>query len=330
MNKVIYFASLPNGYFGSSANSWSTLDVKKLASSFLSKSYEVRYISITDIPEINFSSTDVLIYTSSDNEEIRSYLKDILYFKKDQCKLIPNYEILLAHENKGFQEVIKNKLGIDELKGSYFFDISQFKQPQPYVLKTIDGSGSSGVNLIKSEQDLKKAVETNTSVSLKRKLKNIVRSYQLPEDSYLIYTYYYKPFKRFVAQDFIKDLTCDYRILVVGKRFYAMRRDVRKGDFRASGSKQFFYHDVPLPALDYAKEVFDKLKNPYISMDVVVKDGHSYLIEYQGTNFGSSVLRKSDGYYVRNNNDWEFVKEQSQHEEALSQGLLDFVETNYE
>lgn len=330
MNKTVYFASLPNGYFGSSANSWSTLDVKKLASPFILKDYKVRYIYITDIPEMNFMSADVLIYTSSENDEIRSYLKDILYFKKEQCQIIPSYEILLAHENKGFQEVVKSKLGIEGLIGNYFFDLSQFEGLLPYVLKTVDGSGSKGVTLIKSSKDLSSVINSNNDISLKRKAKNIIRSYQLPKENYHIYTYYYRPFKRFVAQEFVADLTCDYRILVVGDRFYAMRRDVRKGDFRASGSKKFNYHDVPLYALDYAKKVFDKLKNPFISMDIVVKDSHSYLIEYQGTNFGSSVLRKSDGYYVNNNNHWDFIKAKSQHEETLGYGLLDFVEKTHE
>lgn len=330
MNKKVYFASLPNGYFGSAANSWVTLDIKELATPFISKNYKVIYISITDIPKIDFMSTDILIYTSSDNSEIRSYLKDILYFTKDRCQIIPSYEILLAHENKGFQEVVKNKLNIKELVGNYFFDLSQFERAFPYVLKTVDGSGSSGVSLVRSDKNLSSAINSISEVSFKRKTKNIIRYYQLPKDNYLIYEYYYRPFKRFVAQEFVADLTCDYRILVVGDRFYAMRRDVNKGDFRASGSKNFNYHDVPLSALDYAKKVFNKLKNPYISMDIAVKDGKSYLIEYQGTNFGSSVLRNSEGYYVNNDNNWDFIKAKSQHEETLAYGLLDFVEKNYE
>lgn len=329
MKKIVYFASLPNGYFGSAVNSWNTLDVKKLAAPFIKNNYEVKYIYITDISKIAFNITDTLIYTSSCNEEIRSYLKDVLYFVKDQCQVVPNYEILLAHENKGFQEVVRNKLNINNLSGDYFFDLSSFKRSFPYVLKTIDGSGSSGVDLIKNEKELEHIVDKYNSLPLKRKSKNIIRSYQLPKENYLFYRYYYKPFKRFVTQDFIENLTCDYRVLVVGKRFYAMRRDVRKGDFRASGSKKFNYHDIPFPALNYAKEIFDKLKNPYISMDLVVKDGSVYLIEYQGTNFGSSVLRNSAGYYIYNNDCWDFIEEKSLHEETLAYGLLSFVEKDY-
>ena len=96
-----------------------------------------------------------------------------------------------------------------------------------------------------------------------------------------------------------------------------MRRDVREGDFRASGSKKFNYHDVPAIVLDFAKEIFTKLENPYISMDLALKDNHVYLIEYQGTNFGSSALRKSEGYYIENNQEWCFVDETSHHEDTF-------------
>ena len=57
----------------------------------------------------NLKQNDILIYTSFEQEEVRAYLKDVLYFVKDQCLLAPSYEILLAHENKGFQEAVRKK-----------------------------------------------------------------------------------------------------------------------------------------------------------------------------------------------------------------------------
>lgn len=325
MKKTIYFASLPNGYFGSAANSYETLDVKKLSQFFLNNSYSVEYISITDIPEMNFSSNDIIIYTSFFNFEVREYLKDILYYVKDHCLILPTYEMLLAHENKGFQEVMRRALGINDLLSDYVFDIDSITISPPFVLKTIDGSGSSGITLIKDKHDLTKFKTKNIQISKSRKLKNSIRKLKLPTDNYSLYSYYYKPFKRFVTQDFIANLTCDYRVLVTGDRFYAMRRDVKKGDFRASGSKKFHYHDVPNDVLDYAEKIFSKLKNPYISMDLAYKDKTPYLIEFQGTNFGSSVIRHSGGYYTKTIDSWVFVESQPLHEEALSYGLYYYV-----
>lgn len=327
--RKVYFATLPNGYFGSAVNSWNTLDVKRLAAPFLAHNYDVQYISITDIRHMEFKQNDILIYTSFEQEEVRAYLKDVLYFVKDQCLLAPSYEILLAHENKGFQEAVRKKKGIDHLSSEYLFDIDQLDIAFPYVFKTVGGSGSSGVELVKSESDLERIKKKQFGLTTKRKIKNIIRQYQLPKENYLLYRYYYKPFKRFITQNFIEDLTCDYRVLVIGERFYAMRRDVREGDFRASGSKKFNYHDVPAIVLDFAKEIFTKLENPYISMDLALKDNHVYLIEYQGTNFGSSALRKSEGYYIENNQEWCFVDETSHHEDTLGYGLFTFVEKKH-
>lgn len=325
MKNKVYFASLPNGYFGSAVNSWKSLSLEGLVSSFTEDNYDINLINVTDIPKINFDLNDVLIYTSFYNNEVRSYLKDILYYIKDECLIIPSYEILLAHENKGFQEVMRNKLDIGNLPGQYVFDLDQINQLLPFVLKTVDGSGSAGVRLIKSEEDLISIKDNYNRLPVKRTIKNLVRSKQLPAENYSLYSYFYKPFKRFVVQPFLDDLSCDYRILVVEQRFYAMRRDVRKGDFRASGSKKFNYDDVPNELLDYSEEIFHKLNNPFISMDLAFKNGKPYLIELQGTNFGSSVIRKSSGYYVREGKGWKFLKEKSLHEETFSYGLLSYV-----
>lgn len=324
--RVIYFATLPNGYFGSAEKSWYTLDVVRLAQPFIEKKYTVKYISVTDILSTVFHENDVLIYTSSEREEIRSYLKDVLYYIKDKCLLAPSYEVLLAHENKGFQEVVRLEKDINNLSSQYLFNIEQLNISFPYVLKTVTGSGSRGVQLVKNKSDLEAVKKSLLEITPLRRIKNTVRFYQLPRENYLLYCYYYQPFKRFITQDFIENLTCDYRVLVVGDRFYAMRRDVRDGDFRASGSKKFNYHDVPSIVLDFAKQVFNKLDNPYISMDLALKNNQVYLIEYQGTNFGSSVLRKSRGYYIESGGSWSFIDQLSQHEETLGYGLLSFVE----
>lgn len=328
--RKVYFATLPNGYFGSAVNSWNTLDIKLLSKLFVEKGYFVQYIFITDIRDIEFKKTDILIYTSSEREDIRAYLKDVLYFVKDICLLLPSYEILLAHENKGFQEIMRNHLNIENLNSQYLFDIDQVNGKYPFVYKNISGSGSNGVELVKNDKDLQSIKRKYFSSNFNRTLKNLVRASQLPKENYKLYNYYYKPFRRFVTQDFIKDLTCDYRVLVVGNRFYAMRRDVREGDFRASGSKKFHHHDVPFDVLNYSKIIFQKLNSPYISMDLAYDNKEVYLIEYQGTNFGSTVLRKSSGYYVCEGETWSFVEQASNHEETLAYGLINFVELKNE
>lgn len=324
----LYIATLPNGYFGNAPNSWDTLDIKLLAQPF-SNFLNIEYISITDIPKVEFNNSDILFYTSFDNLEIINYLKDNLYFIKDKCKIIPRYEILCAHENKGFQEVLRKELNIDRLSGDYYIDVDQIDSEPPFVLKTLDGSGSSGVRLVRNNEDLESIKRTVLKVNNKRKLKNFFRSKHLTIEQYNRYQYFYKNFKRYITQPFLNNLTCDYRVLAIGDHFYAMRRDVRKGDFRASGSKKFKYDEAPIEVLNYAHEIHSKLDTPFLSMDLAYKDGIAYLIEFQGTNFGSSVIRKSKGYFTLNSDEeWIFIDENPVLEKAISYGLFKFLNIN--
>lgn len=325
-NCTVYFASLPNGYFGNAPKSWLSLDVEILSKSIVDKGYIVKYISVIDILNIKFKKGDVIIYTAFFNNEVVGYLKDILFYLKDKCLLIPTYEMLLSYENKGFQEVLRKKKNIDNLDSSYLFDMENIKKDYPFVFKTIDGSGSAGVKLIKSESDFMKVKNTIHKLTVERKIKNIIRKNQLSPLDYKLYKSNYKNYKRFITQRFIENLTCDYRVLIVGQKFYVMRRDVRDGDFRASGSKKFNYNDAPLEVLNFAKEIQEKLDNVYISIDIALKEKNPYLIEYQGTNFGSSVLRNSEGYYRFLNDNWEYIKEKSYLEETFSVGYLDYLE----
>jgi glutathione synthase/RimK-type ligase-like ATP-grasp enzyme len=52
----------------------------------------------------------------------------------------------------------------------------------------------------------------------------------------------FNPEKNYVYfQDFIPQNDFDIRIIVIGKRAFAIKRMVRKGDFRASGSGNIKY-----------------------------------------------------------------------------------------
>src|SRR5690606_14276808 len=102
----IYLLTLPNGSFGSAGQSWKQLDLEKIKSQL---NYDVTIKTILDIQDLDLQPNDIIIYTSSENEEIRTYLKNNLFHLSYNARLIPNYELLMAHEDKGFQEVIKKR-----------------------------------------------------------------------------------------------------------------------------------------------------------------------------------------------------------------------------
>src|SRR5690606_36646491 len=108
----------------------------------------------------------------------------------------------------------------------------------------------------------------------------------------------------FVEQDFISNLACDYKVLVFGDRYFVLKRNVRKSDFRASGSGDFEFVDPPVDVLDFAKAITDTLKNPYLSLDIAQSDQGCHLIGFQATNFGPYTLLNAPYRYINNGKNW--------------------------
>src|SRR5690606_14304899 len=89
-----------------------------------------------------------------------------------------------------------------------------------------------------------------------------------------------------------------------GNRYFVLKRNVRKSDFRASGSGDFEFVDPPVDVLDFAKEITDTLKNPYLSLDIAQSDKGCHLIEFQATNFGPYTLLNSPSRFINCDNTW--------------------------
>lgn len=322
----IYLATLPNGFFGSAGQSWKTLDVQRIRDGL---SFSTELVSISKLDTISFNESDVVVYTSSDEENIRSYLKDLMYIINQKCKIIPNYQMLLSHENKGFQEILKKENKFGSLQGNYFFDIDQSVLPFPKVLKTISGAGSSGVFLVKNLQDSAKIKREFFDTSLKRKFIKTQRKFKLNEQEYKIYNYRHKGFNLFVEQEFIPNLNNDYKVLIFGNRFYVLQRSVRKNDFRASGSGLFDFVKPPENVLNFAKKIFEILDNPYLSLDIAQSESGCHLIEFQGTNFGPYTLLNAPNRYTFINQTWVEEINDKDLEDNFIYALNMYIENKY-
>lgn len=298
---TIYLLTMPDGTFGSAGQSWKRLDLNRLK---LNLDFEVKVNTIDNINNLTFKDHDVLIYTSSENEVIRTFLKNNLFYLKDEVRLIPSYDLLMAHEDKGFQEILKHKEGFGNLKGNYIFDIDKSNLDFPKVLKTSQGAGSSGVFLVKNLKELAKIKSDFFTNDLKRRLIKLQRKIRLSKTEYNTYKYRYKKFSLFVEQQFISDLKHDFKVLVFGNRYFVLKRSIRKNDFRASGSGNFEFVEPPSEVLEYAKEIALVLDNPYLSLDIAQSDKGCHLIEFQGTNFGPYTLLNAPCRYVSQGNDW--------------------------
>lgn len=323
----VYIATLPDGCFGSAGRTWKCLDANKLSSLL---NYDTEVTTITKLMDLKLNREDIVVYTSSEEDNIRLYLKDVMYFIKQKCTILPNYNILLSHENKGFQELYRSELGFGNLKGHYFFDIDDSVLPMPKVLKTISGAGSNGVYLVKDESDILDIKKKYFDVSTKRKLIKLQRRLRLRRQAFAIYNYRYKGFNRFVEQKFVPNLKNDYKILVFGDRYYCVERKIRKNDFRASGSGLLKFVKPPEAVLDFAKDIFEKLENPYASLDIAYSDKGCHLIEYQGTDFGPVALLNSSYRYLSSTNGWKKEKHNQDLEENYAYALNKFISEKYD
>jgi len=339
--KELYLIVGYNDFFGQTRKPWVSIDTSRLVSELENLGYIVHKNEFHEIVNGKVKiENQIVFYTFSHRLNLQQYIRDCLLYLLD-CgnTLIPSYELFCCHENKGWQVLLRRKLGIEGLWNAYFSskrELKDYEIKYPVVLKTITGSNAKGVFLVKDEEDLLKKIkslEKQPSIAQKldfvrrkyfRKYKKIpgYPDYDLFKDAQL-YQDYITPEIPFVLQELIPNLTYDYRVIALGEKYFVSKRLTRKNDFRASGAKRFtFDFPVPVKLLDFARELHHKIHSPYLSIDVGEnEEGDLYLFEFQVEHFGINAIVLGKGYYVEKEGKWEFVEEKTPFEKDLAYGL---------
>lgn len=99
-------------------------------------------------------------------------------------------------------------------------------------------------------------------------------------------------------QDFIHDNTFDIRVVVIGKRAFAIQRLVREGDFRASGSGSIIYdpETIPIACITIAFQVTEKIGSQCCAFDFI-RHGDQWLIVEISYAFTAAAYKKCPGYW---------------------------------
>jgi len=307
------------GKFRQDIQCWDGIDLKKYISVIETNGYKIKLTNYDEIINgigIKNIVGKKIFYTSSQKLKYKEYMDDILFELSKDNELIPRYEIFKAHENKTYQELYKQRIGINSLD-SYSFgclkDICKYEHniKFPVVLKLLTGAGGAGVTLAKNFTELETKIKNNTeekfnlSFEVKKLLKKYVFKKRYHEGFYGID----KNIGRYMLQEFVPNLNEDWKVLVFGEKYYVLNRKTRENDFRASGSGKLSYLEAPLEVLKFAKECFTKLNIPVASFDVCIDSNQKcYLVEYQGLHFGPYTLMYSNWYY-ENKNDIFIKKE---------------------
>lgn len=102
-------------------------------------------------------------------------------------------------------------------------------------------------------------------------------------------------------QDFVPGNKYDIRLIVIGNRAYGMKREVRKNDFRASGSGNFIYSELPEEVIKIGFKTAADLNLQSVAFDFLYLDGKPVIIE-MCYGFGTSGSSKCTGYWDRSLN----------------------------
>ncbi len=245
-------------------------------------------------------------------------------------RVFPNSETCWHFDDKVSQKYLMEALGAPMVKSYVFLNQARAlewarKTEYPKVFKLRGGAGSSNVFLVndinKAERLINKAFSTGfppvsrwnalserwwrfkrdkTFVSFFNVSRGIFRALiKNPTLGRLSVQRNYVYF-----QDFIPDNDSDIRVIAIGGRAFGIKRMVREGDFRASGSGKILYDPelIPDECIRLTFDLAKKTGSQSLALDFVFS-GDSPLIVEMSYAFASHAYLSCPGYW-RNDMVW--------------------------
>lgn len=326
---------------------FTSMDTDHIKTFFQARDYQVDIYKFSELDlSLNYSGI-YIIYQSSEapGAFYKRYIEDLVYFLEKQGAIIlPNYELLKAHHDKIFMELMRSKFSDESLKSIKSFcygswvDARNYNSQFPVVIKQVASSGGAGVFLARSRKEYNKKIKKAGKVlvalnltdyftdQLKRAVKNLIKYINPSKSRYLQYDT--APVSTsIIVQTFVPGLNGDYKVLIFGGKYYSMYRKNRDNDFRASGSGRFY--EVPENEheglLNFAKKITGEIDFPIFGMDIG-HDGKQYhLIEFQMIDLGTSALQRSKFWHEFHDGKWIKYEGMSNLEEEFSRSIDDYI-----
>jgi len=180
-------------------------------------------------------------------------------------KVFPDFRTAWHFDDKVAQKYLLEAVGAPMVPTYVFLDKKEAlfwveKTTFPKVFKLRGGAGSQNVQLVKTKADAKKIIQKAFGKGFPKydawgSVEERWRKFRLGHASFFevlkgIIRFFYAPsYSRFGAkevgyvyfQDFVPDNDSDIRIIVIDGKAFGLKRFVREGDFRASGSGNFAF-----------------------------------------------------------------------------------------
>lgn len=261
------------------------------------------------------------------------FARSILYSAKQLgLDIFPDFHTAWHFDDKVAETYLLQSINAPIPRSQMFYDFSKFSNyvndnmEFPSVAKLRCGSGSHNVKLLKTKKEAlaygkqmllrdgynpapSLLYKASSNIKSAKNLKTyIARAKRIPE---FIRTL--RAAKKFAneklyvfLQEFIPNDGYDLKIVVVGDKLSFFSRDIRRGEFRASGGGSFNYDKtrVPKNVIQSAFKISDELKFQCIGYDYVVdnKTGDGKVIEIS-YGFSHAALLAAGGYFDRQG-DW--------------------------
>jgi len=233
------------------------------------------------------------------------FAKQLLFaLQQAGVKVFPDYNTAWHFDDKVGQKYLLEALSIPLVPSYVFYECKQAiawakETSYPKVFKLRGGAGSVNVKKVNSVSEalrlINKAFGSGFKHSSMVPFSEMITRYKAGKTSLL------DVIKRFVRifiesdfskiygrakgyiyfQDFIPDNDHDIRVIVIGDKAFAIKRMVRKNDFRASGSGNILYekHHFNEDDIRFAFEINNKLKSQCTAMDFVYDKGQPKIVE---------------------------------------------------
>lgn len=247
------------------------------------------------------------------NHKDTLFAKQLLYsLEKSGISVFPDFHTCWHFDDKVGQKYLLEASGFPLVSTYVFYNKNEAlnwanNTDFPKVFKLRSGSASSNVKLVLNKKSAKGLIKQAFGNGFQQyepmsNLKERWRKFKDGKTGYfdlvkgLIRFGYTTEFSKVAGrergyiyfQDFIEGCDGDFRLKVVGERCWGFKRDIREGDFRASGSGKLDF-DKTLVKPDLVKLAFkiaDKLKLQACAFDFVLdRQGDAYLLE-QSYGFG--------------------------------------------
>lgn len=274
------------------------------------EAHDIRYklVNCYDNDIINqLSDCDALMWHfNHKNHKACKFAKQLLTsVQSSGKKVFPDFNTMWHFDDKVGQKYLLEALGAPLAPTYVFYNNKEAnewaqKTDYPKVFKLRNGAGSENVQLVKSKRRAYRLIRKAFGKGFKkyegwRNLMERYRKYRLGKSTFwdvikgvirLIHTTQYaKVAGREIGyvyfQDFIPENYYDIRVIVIGDKAFAIKRMVRKNDFRASGSGSIHYEKSHFDdnTIHLAFSLSDKLGSQCMAYDFVFLNGNPLLVE---------------------------------------------------